>query len=96
MTTPRCFMTAKALRQARDRGDVIVITPAEAAALSEQIPAAVGVLKARRKVMLKELAERLKRLAIVANEVEIAAAASTTVELPVAFYKLALAPEDGL
>jgi hypothetical protein len=56
---------------------------------------AVGVLKARRKVTLKELAERLKRLAIVANEVEIDAAGGS-VELPVAFWKLALAPEDGL
>ena len=88
-------MTKKALRQARDRGEIIVITAAEAAALLEQIPAAVGVLKARRKVMLKELAERLKRLAIVANELEIAAA-DTVVELPAAFYKLALAPEDSL
>ena len=88
-------MTAKALRQARDRGDVIVITPAEAAALREQIPVAVGVLKARRKVVLKELAERLKRLAIVANELEIATAGGS-VELPVAFWRLAMAPEDGL
>jgi hypothetical protein len=88
-------MTAKALRQARDRGEVIVITGAEAAALREQIPAAVGVLKARRKVVLKELAERLKRLTIVANEVEIAAAGGS-VELPVAFWRLAMAPEDGL
>jgi len=88
-------MTKKALRQARDRGEIIVITAAEAAALLEQIPAAVGVLKARRKVMLKELAERLKRLAIVANEIEIATAGGS-VELPVAFWKLALAPEDGL
>ena len=88
-------MTAKALRQARDRGEIIVITGAEAAALREQIPAAVGVLKARRKVVLKELAERLKRLAIVANELEIAAA-DGSVELPISFWKLALAPEDGL
>ena len=95
MTTPPAFPSAKSLRQARDRGEVIVISPAEATALREQISVAVGVLKARRKVTLKELAERLKRLAIVANEVEIAAAGAN-VELPISFWKLALAPEEGL
>lgn len=94
-TTPRSFITAKAIRQARMRGQTVVITGAEAAALREQISVAVGVLKARRKVTLKELAERLKRLAIAANEIELAAA-GTVVELPISFWKLALAPEDGL
>jgi len=95
MTVPRAYTTQKAIRQARDRGEVIVITPGEATALREQIPAAVGVLKAHRKVVLKELAERLKRLAIAANEIE-AAAVGAKVELPISFWKLALAPEDGL
>lgn len=95
MTTPRFFITAKAIRQARDRGETIFITGAEATALLEQIPLAVGALKAHRKVVLKEVGERLKRLAIVANEVEIAAAGGS-VEMPVAFWKLAMDPEEGL
>lgn len=95
MTTPRFFITAKAIRQARDRGETIFITGAEATALLEQIPLAVGALKAHRKVVLKEVGERLKRLAIAASEVEIAAAGGS-VEMPVAFWKLAMDPEEGL
>lgn len=94
-TIPRAYTTQKAIRQARDRGEIIVISGTEATALLEQIPLAVGALKAHRKVVLKEVGERLKRLAIAASEVE-TAAAGAKVELPISFYKLALAPEDGL
>ena len=94
-TVPRAYTSQKAHRLAQERGETVNLTQPEANALREQLPVAVGVLKARRKVVLKELAERLKRLAIVANELEIATAGGS-VELPVAFWRLAMAPEDGL
>ena len=95
-TTPRAYTTQKAHRRARDLGEIITLNQDEARAIRQQTPFAADILKAHRKYILREISERLKRLQIVENEIDCAAAAGANVELPISFYALALAPEDGL
>ncbi len=95
-TIPRAYTTQKAHRRARDLGEIITLTEDEARAIREQTPFAADILRAHRKYILREISERLKRLQIVQNEIDCAATAGGSVELPVAFWRLAMAPEDGL
>ena len=92
---PRAFLSERTKQKAREQGKNVTLSPDQARALRELLPLANGILKTHRKAILREVSERQKRLAIVANELDLADAGAN-LELPVAFYALAFDPQQGL
>lgn len=96
------FASARARRHAVEKGEVITLTAAEAAALAAQVETARATLEVRRRTMVKEITERTKRLVGAAAEIETTLAAvkdvggGGNVVLPAHLFRLILAPEDGL